>query len=194
MLLPSCLPPCSAPCEYFRPGPPPTVKLQANKTADKLFGDKKPQEPTEPAFVTEAKLKWNVSPPAGLACWLGDGQLPACLLRGCWLAAALLLASGMLAACLLPTHALHNVLLTRPQHPLSPHPLQLATKAVTKQPADGDSGASGSSDKPRPKRSDRYSSKELASKQRLAELVEQHKAGLNKSGSFKAPTPQATRR
>lgn len=41
---------------------PCAARLQANKTADKLFGDKgKPQEPSEPAFVTEAKLKWNVS-------------------------------------------------------------------------------------------------------------------------------------
>lgn len=43
------------------PAPPlPPHPPQANKTADRLFSDKKPQEPSEPAFVTEAKLKWNV--------------------------------------------------------------------------------------------------------------------------------------
>lgn len=39
--------------------------MQTNKAVDKLFTSDKPSEPVEPAFVTDAKLKWNVSPPAG---------------------------------------------------------------------------------------------------------------------------------
>lgn len=50
--------------------------------------------------------------------------------------------------------------------------------------------ASGSVEGERPKRADRYSSKELASKQRLAELVEQHKS--SKSSSSKAPKQQGS--
>lgn len=34
--------------------------LQTNKAVDKLFTSNKPSEPVEPAFVTDAKLKWNV--------------------------------------------------------------------------------------------------------------------------------------
>lgn len=48
---------------------------------------------------------------------------------------------------------------------------------------------SAAEEQQRPKRSDRYSSKELASKQRLAELVEAHKAG-----QLKTPGQQSARR
>lgn len=55
-----------------------------------------------------------------------------------------------------------------------------------------DSAGAGSSESQRPKRAERYSSKELASKQRLAELVEAHKAG--KAGSTKPPGTQSAQR
>lgn len=65
-----------------------------------------------------------------------------------------------------------------------PHP-QLATSK--KQPGAEEGAAAGGSKKAGPKRGERYSAKELASKERLAQLVESHK-----SGSFKAPAQQAS--
>ncbi|KAL4858984.1 hypothetical protein ACK3TF_000781 [Chlorella vulgaris] len=87
--------------------------VKVSKSVDRAFSSKKPEEPIEPSFVTEAKLRWN--------------------------------------------------LVSKPS-------------------------AAAPSESQRPKRSDRYSSKELASKQRLAELVESHKAGS------RAPAAQSTRR
>lgn len=78
-----------------------------------------------------------------------------------------------------------------PQHqpaPRFPRP-QLANWKPTQGGPSGSGGDSGSGSE-RPKRADRYSSKELASKQRLAELVEQHKAGRAASG--KAPKQQGS--
>lgn len=95
--------------------------FKVNKTLDKAFSSKKPQEPLEPSFVTEAKLKWNLSK----------------------------------------------------FNPAKPAAAASASQA----------------EQQRPKRSDRYSSKETQSKQRLAELVEQHKGGKGK-----APEQQAARR
>lgn len=112
--------PCLVPCV----GASAWGAYKTNKAVDKLFSSDKPSEPVEPAFVTDAKLKWN------LVNWK-------------------------------PTSA----------------------------PSGSGSGAGGSESE-RPKRADRYSSKELASKQRLAELVEQHKAG--KAGSGKAPKQQGS--
>lgn len=66
---------------------------------------------------------------------------------------------------------------------------QLVNWKPTSAPSGSGSGAGGSESE-RPKRADRYSSKELASKQRLAELLEQHKA--SKAGSGKAPKQQGS--
>lgn len=37
-----------------------TLAAQVNKAVDRAFSSKTPEEPVEPAFVTEAKLRWNV--------------------------------------------------------------------------------------------------------------------------------------
>ncbi|KAI7835383.1 hypothetical protein COHA_010717 [Chlorella ohadii] len=90
--------PCLVPCF----GASAWGAYKTNKAVDKLFTSNKPSEPVEPAFVTDAKLKWN------LVNWKPTSAAP----------------------------------------------------------------ASGSVEGERPKRADRYSSKELASKQRLAELAQ----------------------
>lgn len=37
------------------------ASYKVKKTVDKAFSSKKPEPPTEPAFVTEAKLRWNLT-------------------------------------------------------------------------------------------------------------------------------------
>ncbi|KAL4419337.1 hypothetical protein ABPG75_002640 [Micractinium tetrahymenae] len=93
---------------------------KVNKAVDKAFSSKTPEEPVEPAFVTEAKLRWN------LTNWK-------------------------------PSEA----------------PQQEAA---------------------RPKRSARHSAKEQQSKQRLAELVDVHKARSSKQLASAAPRQQTLRR
>ena len=69
------LPPCSASVVF-----PLLLALQVNKTVDKAFSSKQPQEPVEPGFVTEAKLRWNVSATlagaAAAAVGRGSGGVP----------------------------------------------------------------------------------------------------------------------
>lgn len=170
---------------------------QVNKTLDKAFSSSKPQEPVEPAFVTDAKLRWNVSLPSCLpACPTTDELVSWSLreARGMKRGAGRVVRQQLTLTACAARHGMGARLAPLPPHstPLPvPSPTRFGPRVqLTKwKPGEG-AQQQQTAEQQRPKRADRYSSREKESKQRLAELVDQHKAGR----SQQAPRQQTARR
>ena len=144
---------------------PSSFPLQVNKSLDKTFSSKQPADSVEPSFVTEAKLRWNVR-----AC--------VCACEGRHCAASCCLASSQLPESIHPSQPLPLPLRLL----LLLHLPQLSkwtpgSSSAGSQPA-AEGGAPTSEAAARTsstKRADKWSKEQKASKQRLAELVDQHK-------------------
>ena len=130
-------------------------RRQVKKTVDKAFSSKKPEPPTEPAFVTEAKLRWNVSQP--------QPNQP-----------ALASAAHCLAATPAEQPCIHQHI-TPCMHPAVLPPPCCRLQLTGWKPSSAAATPPTQPEAPRSKRSDRWGDRQQSSKQRLAELVDQHK-------------------